>query len=73
VSAQHRLNRKPSKLSLTVAGVTLTASVTVTAGIFAAAPGTSASQAAYWGLGYIRSAYGSPCAAWSHEEATGWY
>ncbi|HEV2372938.1 MAG TPA: transglycosylase SLT domain-containing protein [Streptosporangiaceae bacterium] len=26
-----------------------------------------------WGLGYIRSTYGSPCAAWSHEEATGWY
>ena len=26
-----------------------------------------------WGLSYISSAYGSPCAAWSHEEATGWY
>jgi hypothetical protein len=26
-----------------------------------------------WGLGYIRAAYGSPCAAWGHEEATGWY
>jgi hypothetical protein len=26
-----------------------------------------------WGLTYIRSLYGSPCAAWSHEEATGWY
>jgi hypothetical protein len=26
-----------------------------------------------WGLGYIRAAYGSPCAAWAHEEAAGWY
>ena len=26
-----------------------------------------------WGLGYIRAMYGSPCAAWGHEEAAGWY
>jgi hypothetical protein len=26
-----------------------------------------------WGLGYIRASYGSPCAAWDHEEAAGWY
>jgi hypothetical protein len=26
-----------------------------------------------WGLGYIRASYGSPCAAWYHEEAAGWY
>ena len=26
-----------------------------------------------WGLGYIQSVYGSPCAAWSHEEAVGSY
>jgi hypothetical protein len=26
-----------------------------------------------WGLGYIRATYGTPCAAWGHEEATGWY
>jgi hypothetical protein len=26
-----------------------------------------------WGLGYIQSVYGSPCAAWSHEQADGWY
>ncbi|HLJ99773.1 MAG TPA: lytic transglycosylase domain-containing protein [Streptosporangiaceae bacterium] len=26
-----------------------------------------------WGLGYIKSTYGTPCAAWSHEEADGWY
>jgi Transglycosylase SLT domain len=26
-----------------------------------------------WGLGYIRSIYGTPCGAWSHEEAYGYY
>jgi hypothetical protein len=26
-----------------------------------------------WGLGYIQSTYGSPCGAWAHEEADGWY
>jgi hypothetical protein len=26
-----------------------------------------------WGLGYIKGTYGSPCAAWAHEQATGWY
>jgi hypothetical protein len=26
-----------------------------------------------WGLSYIDSLYGSPCGAWSHEEADGWY
>jgi cytoskeletal protein RodZ len=26
-----------------------------------------------WGLAYIRATYGWPCAAWDHEEATGWY
>jgi hypothetical protein len=26
-----------------------------------------------WGLSYIQSTYGSPCAAWDHEEADGWY
>ena len=26
-----------------------------------------------WGLEYIKSTYGSPCAAWDHEQATGWY
>jgi hypothetical protein len=26
-----------------------------------------------WGLGYIRSRYGSPCAAWGHSEGHGWY
>lgn len=26
-----------------------------------------------WGLGYIKGLYGSPCGAWSHSQATGWY
>ncbi|MEP6650461.1 MAG: hypothetical protein ABJA74_11210 [Lapillicoccus sp.] len=26
-----------------------------------------------WGLGYIRDRYGTPCGAWAHSQATGWY
>jgi hypothetical protein len=26
-----------------------------------------------WGLGYIKSVYGTPCVAWQHEEADGYY
>jgi hypothetical protein len=26
-----------------------------------------------WGLGYIKHRYGSPCRAWRHTKATGWY
>jgi len=26
-----------------------------------------------WGLGYIQARYGSPCGAWGHSQATGWY
>jgi hypothetical protein len=26
-----------------------------------------------WGLGYITDIYGTPCGAWDHEEADGWY
>lgn len=26
-----------------------------------------------WGLTYIQGNYGSPCGAWSHEQADGWY
>jgi hypothetical protein len=26
-----------------------------------------------WGLNYISSTYGSPCAAWSHSQADNWY
>lgn len=34
---------------------------------------TDAATQIRWGLEYIKDTYGSPCAAWSHEEATGWY
>jgi hypothetical protein len=34
---------------------------------------TNAATQIRWGLGYIKGLYGSPCGAWSHEEATGWY
>ena len=26
-----------------------------------------------WGLGYIRASYGTPCEAWAHSQAVGWY
>lgn len=26
-----------------------------------------------WGLRYIKGRYGSPCGAWGHSQATGWY
>jgi len=26
-----------------------------------------------WGLGYIQTVYGTPCGAWDHEVADGWY
>jgi hypothetical protein len=26
-----------------------------------------------WGLMYIKGRYGTPCGAWGHSEATGWY
>jgi hypothetical protein len=26
-----------------------------------------------WGLSYISGVYGTPCAAWSHSQATNWY
>jgi hypothetical protein len=26
-----------------------------------------------WGLGYIKGTYGTPCNAWAHEQANGWY
>ena len=34
---------------------------------------TDAATQIRWGLSYIQATYGSPCAAWSHEESTGWY
>ncbi len=26
-----------------------------------------------WGLSYIKNRYGTPCNAWAHSQATGWY
>ena len=34
---------------------------------------TSPATQISWGLGYIAATYGTPCAAWSHEEAATWY
>ena len=34
---------------------------------------TDAATQIKWGLEYIQGTYGSPCGAWAHEEATGWY
>jgi hypothetical protein len=33
----------------------------------------SAATQIKWGLGYIGKRYGSPCAAWGHSRAAGWY
>lgn len=38
-----------------------------------AANSGSALDQILWGLGYIKSRYGSPSAAWAHETAYGWY
>jgi len=34
---------------------------------------TNATTQIKWGLGYIKDIYGTPCGAWDHEEADGWY
>jgi hypothetical protein len=34
---------------------------------------SSAATQIKWGLAYIARRYGTPCAAWDHAEATGWY
>jgi hypothetical protein len=34
---------------------------------------TNASTQIAWGLQYIQAAYGTPCAAWAHSEATNYY
>jgi len=34
---------------------------------------TNAATQIAWGLGYISDVYGSPCGAWGHSQATGWY
>lgn len=34
---------------------------------------TNATTQITWGLDYIARGYGSPCGAWGHSQATGWY
>lgn len=34
---------------------------------------TNATTQIRWGLDYISRGYGSPCSAWGHSNATGWY
>jgi hypothetical protein len=34
---------------------------------------TNATTQIKWGLGYIKDIYGTPCGAWDHEEADGYY
>lgn len=34
---------------------------------------TNATTQISWGLDYISRGYGSPCGAWGHSQATGWY
>ncbi len=34
---------------------------------------TDAATQIRWGLGYISQVYGTPCTAWAHEEADGYY
>jgi hypothetical protein len=34
---------------------------------------SSATVQVDWGLGYIKSRYGTPCGAWGHSQSTGWY
>ena len=34
---------------------------------------TDAATQIRWGLGYIKSVYGTPCGAWANEEAYGYY
>jgi len=34
---------------------------------------TSPATQIRWGLSYIAATYGTPCDAWSHEQAAGWY
>jgi hypothetical protein len=34
---------------------------------------TNATTQIKWGLGYIKARYGTPCGAWAHSQASGWY
>jgi hypothetical protein len=42
-------------------------------GTLANPPVSSASAQIVWGLKDIKDVYGSPSAAWAHEQAVGWY
>jgi hypothetical protein len=42
-------------------------------GALANPPTSSAGAQIKWGLKYIKQRYGSPVAAWAHEQANGWY
>jgi hypothetical protein len=74
-----RLWTKESKWSLTATNPTSEAY-----GIPQALPGTKMASAGpdwrhnpltqiSWGLSYIQARYGSPCGAWAHSQASGWY
>jgi hypothetical protein len=74
-----RLWTRESKWSLTATNPTSGAY-----GIPQALPGTKMASVAAdwrhnpltqitWGLSYIRLRYGTPCGAWAHSEASGWY
>jgi hypothetical protein len=74
-----RLWTRESKWSLTATNPTSGAY-----GIPQALPGTKMASAGpdwrhnpltqiSWGLSYIQTRYGSPCGAWAHSEASGWY
>jgi resuscitation-promoting factor RpfB len=45
----------------------------LTAGQLAAANDGGPGQQIRWGLAYIATTYGTPCAAWQHETDDGWY
>ena len=34
---------------------------------------TNPSTQINWGIGYIKGRYGTPCSAWAHSNAVGWY
>jgi hypothetical protein len=74
-----RLWTRESKWSLTATNPTSGAY-----GIPQALPGTKMASAGpdwrhnpltqiSWGLSYIQARYGSPCGAWGHSQASGWY
>jgi len=80
---------KPSRTTISAAaGTIVAASITATAlAVASAGPAQPSAGQDYrgpdwqtnpatqirWGLRYIQSVYGSPCGAWGHETAYGWY